>query len=30
MEGALKLDVPLDVDVKVGDDWESMTPLATA
>jgi DNA polymerase I len=24
MEGALKLDVPLDVDVKVGDDWESM------
>ena len=27
MEGALKLDVPLDVDVKVGDDWESMTPL---
>jgi DNA polymerase-1 len=27
MEGALKLDVPLDVDVKAGDDWESMTPL---
>lgn len=27
MEEALKLDVPLDVDVKVGDDWESMTPL---
>ena len=27
MESALKLDVPLDVDVKVGDDWESMTPL---
>jgi DNA polymerase-1 len=27
MEGALKLDVPLTVDVKVGDDWESMTPL---
>jgi DNA polymerase-1 len=27
MEGALKLDVPLDVDVKVGDDWESMAPL---
>jgi DNA polymerase-1 len=26
MEGALKLDVPLDVDVKSGDDWESMTP----
>jgi DNA polymerase-1 len=28
MEGALKLDVPLDVDVKTGDDWESMTPVA--
>ena len=27
METALKLDVPLDVDVKVGDDWESMTVL---
>jgi DNA polymerase-1 len=27
MEGALPLDVPLVVDVKVGDDWESMTPL---
>ena len=27
MESALQLDVPLDVDVKVGDDWESMTPL---
>ncbi len=27
MEGALALDVPLTVDVKVGDDWESMTPL---
>jgi DNA polymerase I len=27
MEGALKLDVPLDVDVKVGDDWESMRLL---
>ncbi len=26
MEGALKLDVPLDVDIKVGTDWESMTP----
>ncbi len=26
MEGALALDVPLTVDVKVGDDWESMTP----
>ena len=30
MEGALTLDVPLDVDVKVGDDWESMSPLETA
>ena len=28
MEGALTLDVPLTVDVKVGDDWESMTPSA--
>ena len=27
MEGALPLSVPLTVDVKVGDDWESMTPL---
>ena len=27
MEGALKLDVPLTVDIKVGDDWESMKPL---
>jgi DNA polymerase-1 len=27
MEGALKLDVPLDVDIKTGDDWESMTPM---
>jgi DNA polymerase-1 len=27
MEGALPLTVPLVVDVKVGDDWESMTPL---
>ena len=27
MEGALKLDVPLDVDVKSGDDWEAMTPV---
>ena len=26
MEGALALDVPLTVDVKIGDDWESMTP----
>jgi len=27
MESALPLDVPLTVDIKVGDDWESMTPL---
>src|ERR1019366_1215300 len=27
MESALALDVPLTVDVKVGDDWESMKPL---
>jgi DNA polymerase-1 len=27
MENALKLDVPLTVDVKVGDNWEAMTPL---
>jgi DNA polymerase-1 len=27
MAGALPLDVPLDVDVKVGDDWEEMAPL---
>ncbi len=27
MEGAVPLDVPLTVDVKVGPDWESMTPL---
>jgi DNA polymerase-1 len=30
MEGALPLSVPLVVDVKVGDDWESMTPLTRA
>ncbi len=30
MEGALALDVPLIVDIKVGDDWESMTPLTRA
>ncbi len=30
MEGALSLSVPLVVDVKVGDDWESMTPLTRA
>ena len=28
MEGAVKLDVPLTVDLKSGDDWESLTPLA--
>jgi hypothetical protein len=27
MEGALPLAVPLTVDVKVGPNWESMTPL---
>ncbi|CAN5719611.1 DNA polymerase I [soil metagenome] len=27
MEGALKLDVPIDVDIRTGDDWESMAPL---
>src|SRR5204862_5773377 len=27
MEGALALSVPLTVDIKVGDDWEGMTPL---
>jgi hypothetical protein len=30
MEHALPLDVPLTVDVKVGDDWDSMTPLTRA
>jgi DNA polymerase I len=30
MEGALPLSVPLVVDLKVGDDWESMTPLTRA
>ena len=30
MEGALPLSVPLVVDVKVGDDWEAMTPLTRA
>ena len=29
-EGALPLSVPLVVDIKVGDDWESMTPLTRA
>jgi DNA polymerase-1 len=28
MESALPLDVPLTVDVKVGTDWESMTPVS--
>ena len=27
VEGALPLSVPLTVDIKVGDDWEQMTPL---
>ncbi|MEA2674634.1 MAG: polymerase [Chloroflexota bacterium] len=27
MEGALPLSVPLTVDIKVGRDWESMTPV---
>ncbi|HEY5487981.1 MAG TPA: DNA polymerase, partial [Candidatus Limnocylindrales bacterium] len=27
MEEAVTLDVPLTVDIKVGDDWESMVPL---
>ena len=30
MESALPLDVALTVDVKVGDDWESMTPMSRA
>jgi DNA polymerase-1 len=30
METALRLNVPLTVDIKVGDDWESMTPLTRA
>jgi len=30
METALPLGVPLTVDIKVGDDWESMTPLTRA
>jgi DNA polymerase-1 len=28
MENALPLDVPLTVDIKVGSDWESMTPVS--
>jgi DNA polymerase I len=27
MEDALALDVPIDVDLKTGDDWESMEPI---
>jgi DNA polymerase-1 len=27
MESAMPLDVPLTVDIKVGDDWDQMTPL---
>jgi DNA polymerase I-like protein with 3'-5' exonuclease and polymerase domains len=27
MEGAVTLDVPLTVDLKSGDDWESLTPI---
>ena len=30
MEGALPLDVPLTVDVKIGDSWEGMAPLTRA
>jgi DNA polymerase-1 len=30
MEGAVKLDVPLTVDLKSGDDWESLTPIDSA
>ena len=30
MQTAMPLDVPLDVDLKVGDDWESMKPLPDA
>jgi DNA polymerase-1 len=30
MEHALPLDVPLDVELKSGDDWEAMTPIADA
>ena len=30
MESALPLNVPLTVDIKIGDDWESMTPLTRA
>jgi len=27
MEGAVTLDIPLDVDLKMGNDWESMTAI---
>ena len=27
MESAVTLDVPLTVDLKSGDDWESLTPI---
>jgi len=30
MEHALPLDVPLDVELKSGDNWEAMTPIADA
>ena len=30
MEGAMRLDVPLDVDLRIGDDWESMAALPRA
>jgi DNA polymerase-1 len=30
METALKLDVPLDVELKSGDSWEAMTPIRDA
>ena len=30
MEDALPLYVPLDVDIKSGNDWESLTPMAAA
>ncbi len=30
METALPLDVPLDVDVRVGDDWQEMTAIGRA
>jgi DNA polymerase I-like protein with 3'-5' exonuclease and polymerase domains len=30
METALKLDVPLDVELKSGNSWETMTPIRDA